>query len=375
MSASEFFDTWAELALIAIILLLFALTFMTVVTVLVSRYRLARFAGRRDSLQESLGELVIRYASGDIPISEVEKALKSRIDYILLLELVNRLDTTLDGIEEERLQKLMEIRRIRNHFYERFRSGTPVEKAKACLYLSRKRTLPRSFLPKLSRLTTASEPFLAYSAATAIVVHGEIDRKREAIEKILLNLSISKMAVADLIITFTRYGEEYHREEMKILTGFLRHESVSPSRKALLIETLEEIGYFHSAPALINYYKALDKSTASPVELQALIRILALFGFEEILQDLHLRYTSSAHPEVRAAAAEAMGLFRNDSSLPYLQWLINDLDYNVRFEAVRALISWPDLELDSVSSHVLAPGEWEQLTGEVESELRETERP
>jgi len=359
-----------EVLLLAILALLAIATILTILTTLVTRWRLRYIEERKRALREHIGDLIIRYASGDITIGNVEQSLTNKIDYIVLLELVNSLEHSLEGKERERLQDLMELKSTSDHFLDRFESGNPIEKAKACLNFARIRTINRNHMPELIRLTTSPEPFLCYSAATALMVHGYPEDKRAALESVLRNNSISNMAVTDLIVTYTRHGEEYHNEELEILLTFIRDETIPASRRAPIVYSLEQLGYFHSMEELYRYYQELNKETTNPDLLVALIQVLTAFGMAEIVPDLYRYFSPSPHANLRKAAADAYGSFRQKSSIPHLCWLVNDPDYQVRYQAARALCSFPELDLERVPCFTLDPVEWSELKNEITSRFQ-----
>lgn len=358
--------------LAAILTLLMAATLLTILITLLTRWRIEFIERRKQTLRESIGDLIVRYTSGDLSRTDVENRLTEKIDYIVLLELVNQLEPSLEGAERERLQELMEFRSTFNHFLDRFETGTPVEKAKACLYYARIRKIDPKHLPVLKTLTRSPEPYLCYSAASALMVHGSLTQKRDAFATILQNPSISGMAVTDLIVTFTRYGDEYHDSEVNILMEFIRKETIPAERRVLLIYSLEQLGYFQAMETLHSYYQKLDKKQASPDLLEALIRVLARFGVVDILPDLYHCFSNSSNAVLREAAADAYGILKDPESIPHLHWLINDPDFQVRYQAALSLSKFPGEDLDNVPSFVLHPDDWEELKDEVQPEAEVT---
>ncbi|MEX2584995.1 MAG: HEAT repeat domain-containing protein [Balneolaceae bacterium] len=361
---------WDVVLLTAILSLLIAATLLTILVTLLTRWRIDYVERRKRVLRESIGDLIIQYTSGDLERGEVEEHLTEKIDYIVLLELVNQLEQSLEGAERKRLQELMEVQSTFDHFLNRFETGTPIEKAKACLYYARIRKIDPNHLPVLKALTRSPEPYLCYSAASALMVHGSLALKRDAFATILQNPSISSMAVTDLIVNFTRFGGEYHDAEATILTEFIQKESISAERRSLLIYSLEQLGYIQAMETLYRYYRQLDKQQAPPDLLEALIRVLARFGMAEILPDLYRFFSNSPHAILREAAADAYGLLKAPESIPHLHWLINDPDFHVRHQAALSLATFPGEDLDRVPSLMLDPDEWEELKDEVQPQTK-----
>lgn len=330
-----------------------------------SRWRLARREEKMDKIGERLGELIISYISGDLSIEFIRQVLKKRMDYIVMMKMIQSLGEALEGKEEERLQELMDLESVRNHFLKRLESGNSAQQAKACLYFSRKRLVKERIRKTLVSLTLESEPLLAYAASMAVVVHGRVEEKAEALRTSIYHEGLSDMAISDLFVRFTKQGDEYHQEEMRVITELIREESLPSKRKALLIRILDELDYFHSVDFLTRFYRELDQANASPPVLVALIHVLTKFGVEEILRDVHRIYAVSDDVRIRETAAWSMGFFLHPESLPILKWMINDQDFRVRFQAVTSLCNYPDIKPEQIRSVVIGESEMAELIGEI----------
>ncbi|MEX1010996.1 MAG: HEAT repeat domain-containing protein [Balneolaceae bacterium] len=361
----EFLNSNAELIIRSVVLFLFFLTILVLLMAFFSRWKLRRRERRRTRVTEILGERIIRYASGDIPIEDVQKHLQKQQDYTVMLEIVNQLDQVLGGPEKERLQELMEVESTRVYFENRFRSGEPVFQAKACLWLAKRKSIQRDKISELMEMSSAGDPILAYAASYALIRHGSREEKRAALRNVLLNHRISNMAVNDLLHQLTLLGEEYHRFEMETLTQFVADAEIPPGRTALLIHVLNEMEYFHSFEFLKEYYHNEGGKHDSPEVVEAIIYAMARFGYEEILPDLQELYVNSKHSEVREAAAWAMGFFMKEESIPFLKWLVNDPNYNVCYKAARALAGYPDIDMSRIRHPNISDGDWNNLTGEI----------
>lgn len=359
-------NNWDVVLLAAILALLMAATLLTILITLLTRWRAIYIEKRKQALRKTIGDLIIHYISGDLDRDDIEARLTEKIDYIVLLELVNDLEQSLEGDEQERLQELMEVQSTFDHFLDRFETGTPIEKAKACLYYARIRKIDPKHLPVLKTLTRSPEPYLCYSAASALMVHGSLAQKRDAFATILQNPSISSMAVTDLIVTFTQHGDEYHDVEANILVEFIQKERIPAERRSLLIYSLEQLGYFQTMDTLYSYYQKLDKQQAPPELLEALVRVLARFGMAEILPDLYRFFSNSPHAALRETAAVAYGVLKAPESILHLHWLVNDPDFQVRYQAAHSLAKFPGEDLDRVPSFMLDPDDWEDLKDEVQ---------
>lgn len=358
-------DQKAILVITVILLILVVLTVTVLAIAFFSRWRLSRREARVNAIRERLSELIISFISGDLSIEFVKQVLNKRMDYIVMMTMIQSLGKSLEGTEEERLQELMDVKSVQNHFMERLESGNPILQAKACLYFSRKRRIRSGTKKTLIHLTSAREPVLVYAASRAVIVHGEMAEKEKVLRACVFHEGLSDMAVSDLFVTFTEYGDEYHQEEMLVITGLILGESLLPKRKALLIRILDELEYFHSVDFLTNYYRNIDKKDTSPLILVALIRILTKFGVVDILSDLHQIFAVSEHVRIREAAAWSMGFFLHPDSRPYLQWLINDRDFRVRFQAVKSLCGYPDIKPEKIRSRVISEREMDALIGEI----------
>ncbi len=369
---TDLLDRYGEQFMLITALILFILMLLVLAIAFVSRWRLRKKEAYRVIKSEQLSELIIRYVSGEIEVTDIEKKLENRTDYILLLELVTRLEQSLDGVEVLRLQKLMDIKNNRDHFNKWFDSDDPIQKARACLYFAKKANIPADKLPDLVSLSAREEPMLSYAATSALMVHGSMKDKAESINNVLVNSRISKMAVSDLLVQMTKHGNEYHEEEAFLLMSLASDKTIPRERIAILIQVLDEFEYLHSIDFLWNFYQKLDLESAHPEVLAALLHVLSKFGWEEILDDVHQYFAVCDKPELREEAARCMGFFRKKVSIPILEWLLNDPDYMVRYEAARALSQYKHLDFRNLNPPGLSEKEWHDLSGEVlaESEVK-----
>lgn len=350
--------------------IMFLLTILVLSIAFISRWQLRKREAYRSAKSDQLSNLIIRYISEEIDVTRIESKLSKRLDYIILLELVTELDHTLDGKEEERLQKLMDIENIKNHFEQRFLSGEPILQAKACLYFSKKADIPASILPKLVQLSASDEPVLAYASTSVLMVHGDMKDKAVSIKNVLKNKRVSPMAVSDLLVQFTKHGNEYHEEELFLLMSLIEDSDIPPERTALVIQILDELEYLLSLDFLWNYYSKLDLTTTHPAILRALLDVLSKFGKEEVLDDVHRVFAVYGDPSLRQAAARSMGFFKKDVSLPVLGWLLNDPDYMVKFEAALSINKYEHVDFRNINPPGLSKKEWKSLAGEVLSETK-----
>lgn len=356
--------------MVLIAVILFVITFLVLAIAFFSRWRLHKTEDYRSRKSEQLGQLIIRYVSDEISIDKVEKELDNRLDFILLLELVNELGQSLDGTEEKKLQQLMNFKTIRLHFEQRFASDEPLLQAKACLYFAKKNDLTSDKLPRLVDLSSSDDPILSYAATSALMMHGDMKDKAVAIKNILKNKQISPMALSDILVQFTRHGTGFHEEGTLLLMKFVEDDQLPPDRVATLVRVLNELEYLNSSDFLWDFYLKADLETIHPELLEVLLDVLTKFGREEVLEDIHAHFTVSKHPDIRKAAARSMGFFRDDSSIPFLKRLLNDPDFMVCFEAARSISNYENIDLEKIKPQHLTQKEWNDLTGEVLSESR-----
>lgn len=359
-------DTTAEWILTGIVVGLGVITFLAIALVITVRYRLHWIETRKEAIQAQFSDLVIQYLSGDLPLETIQKKARRKIDYISLMDVIVPLWSSLDGEEEDRLQALMGIEGIRSHYRHRLHHGNMNEQAKACLYFARLESLPESMTPFLVRMANEGTPHRRYAAAHAVMVHGALAQKKEVLHRMIRYPLLSAMASMDLVINFTRFGEEYHKEEMEFLMDEICSNDLADERKAGLVQALGELGYFHSLPTLLSCFSTLDPDGTHPDLQVAMIHILTEFGAEEIVPELRKWGVNSRFADVRIATAAAFGNFHSDESIALLKWMVNDPDYRVVQEAAGCLARIPGVNLDEIHSHSLDEEEWEDLKGEVQ---------
>ena len=152
--------------------------------------------------------------------------------------------------------------------------------------------------------------------------------------------------------------------------GFLKENSFSPSRTALLIKTLGELNYHESAEFLVQKFLSIPAEQEYPDVPCTLINYMPVFATseneEEILNRIHTDFSVSTFSNVREACAKAMGMFMKDVSKPILMWMLYDKDFYVRFYAAKSLVQFPGVELSSIKPEDMEDKMWNELVGEVE---------
>ncbi len=364
----DLFNRYGEQFMQLMLVALLILTVLVLIIAFVRRWQLRNEELYRKNKSEEISRDVIRYVSGEIEINDVEKILKRQNDYIILLEQVRLLDKSLEGKENERLQGLMNLDKIRKHFEKRFDSGDPILQAKACLYFAKKAEIPVPYIARLVDLSANKNPLLSYAATSALMAHGGMKHKSIAIKNVLKNQRVSEMAVSDLLVQLTKYGNEHRDEEAFLFMSLIDDKELEPNRTAIIIRILHELEYHSTVDFLLNYYDKLDLNKTEPEILKAILDALSKFGREEIIDDIHQKFTRSKEPVIREAAAKSLGFFRKKESFPILQTMLNDLDYMVRFEAARSLSQYGNVDLKTISPPGLSDKEWNDLAGEVLAE-------
>ncbi len=322
---------------------------------------------KREKIREELLEKVIRYVSKDLTFDEMKKNIHSTVEFTILMEIANELDKNLEGEEEERLKRLMKLPEIRRYYEKRFQSSNPLEKAKACLYYSRKKDIKKTLVPSILRLTGSDHPMLAYAATMAIINHGTIQEKKAAIENLLANEGLSNQALNDVFAEFQMKSTNDREAEGNLLMELIDKRSYSNHRTALMIRTLGELGFFESAGFLLNEFKEISADNYDPEIVVSLINVLSLFGMEEIYDKMIMDFMASNFSEVREAVAMALAHFKRDESVEFLRWMLADTDFYVRFNAAKSLSNYDDVDLQKLEIPTMDKDELRELIGEIES--------
>jgi hypothetical protein len=360
--------------MLLMLVILLILTALVLIIAFIRRWQLRKEELYRTRKSEEISGEVIRYVSGEIEIEDIEKLLKSQSDYIILLDQVKMLDKSLEGKENKRLQALMDLEKIQTHFEKRFSSSDPILQAKACLYFAKKAEIPVQHISKFVDLSARKNPLLSYAATSALMSHGGMKHKSIAIKNVLKNKRVSEMAVSDLLVQLTRYGNEHRDEEAFLFMALIEDPDIDPDRISIIIRILHELEYHSTIEFLLNYYDKLDLKDTDPEILKAILDALSKFGREEIIDDIHEKFINSNEAAIREAAAKALGFFRKEESFPKLQKMLNDPDYMVRFEAARAISQYGHVDLKSISPPGLSRKEWSDLAGEVLAESESNQK-
>jgi len=363
----EYLDQNAEAIILIVVVVLTIISAIVFIGAIYSRWMLRLAESKSKKIRQQLSPLVIQYLSGDIEFDDLKKHLSTKTDYQILLKISNELDKDLEGEEEKKLKRLLNLKPIREFFTSRFESGDPLDAARACIYFAKKDKIRDSLIPKLVNNSSSEYPLLAYSAALAVITHGDANQKEEAIKNLLKNRELSNQALNDIFNEYQLRSSDNRKTEAELLMSLIKSKEYFPDRTALMIRTLGELNFYQSASFLLKEYLAHEEENYNPLIATALIDILSKFGMEEILKRLHLEFISSKYRDVRESVAKALGVFTKKESVPLLKWLLVDPDFYVRFFAARSLSYYPDIDLKDMQVYGMSESDWEELVGEIES--------
>jgi hypothetical protein len=363
----DYLNTHAEAIMLVVVAILALISLLVFFGAIYSRWIINISEQKREKIREELLEKVIRYVSNDLTFEEMKKNIDSKTEFAILMEISNELDKNLEGEEEARLKRLMNLPEIRRYYARRFRSSNPLERAKACLYYSRKRDVKESLVPKMMRLTASDHPMLAYAAAMAVINHGRIGQKKVAIENLLLNKGLSNQALNDVFAEFQLKSTDEREAEAKLLMELIDKRFYSNHRTALMIRTLGELGFFESAGFLLNEFQKIPSGDYDPEIAVSLIDVLSQFGMEEIYERITSEFMKSDYSEVRKAIAKALAHFKREESVTFLKWMLADKDFYVRFHAAKSLSQFDHVDLKKLKVPTMDKDELSELIGEVES--------
>lgn len=363
---TEYLDSNAELIIKIVVLTLTVFSAIVFFGTIFSRWLSNRLQKQKEVIREELSGLIIQFVCEDLSIEELKARLNTKADYAILLKLSNELEKTLEGTEKERLKRLLNIPAIREFFTGRFKSGEPLEMAKACLYYSKLSSVKGSVLSKILKYTDAEHPMLAYSASLAVISHGDIGQKKITIKNLLANNGLSNQALNDVFAEFQKSSSEDNSAESKILINLISNRSYSNSRTSLLINTLGELGFYESAGFLLEEFMSLPETGYDEEITVALIKVLTGFGMAEILDRVHIDFIVSDYREVREVCAKAMGVFKSPESIPFLQWLVVDHDFYVSFYAIKALYEYDGYEFTRIKIPEIDINRFDEMIGEIE---------
>jgi hypothetical protein len=364
---ADYLNTHAETIVLIVVVFLALFSLIVFVGAVYSRWMLNLRERKKDEVREKLSELIIQYISDDLTLKELKSHLSTKIDYSILLKLSNKLDQSLEGEEEARLKRLMNLQPIRHYFTSRFDSGSPLDKAKACLYFSRQPNIKKAHIPVILKYTGSDFPMLAYSACLVIVVHGRQEQKMKAIHNLLVNRGISDQALNDIFSEFQANADDDGQQEAKMLMSLIESGRYSDERIALLIRILGELNVYESTDFLFKKYCSLSQSDYPEPVACALLDTLSGFGDVRILDRIQRVFVNSSDREVRESAARAMGKIMDPVNVPILKWMLFDPDFYVRFHAATSLAGYPDVDLLNLNLPDLDSEEYDELLGEIES--------
>lgn len=363
----EYLQIHAESIALGTVFLLGVISVAVFTVAVVSRWRINIHEEKKSKIREELSSKMIRYVSGDLDYSDFISGLKDKMVFPIILGLTIELDKSVEGEEESRLKKLLNLPEIRNYYADRFHSHNPLEKAKACLYMARKDVIKKLDIPKIMNMTADEHPMLAYSACLAILNHGEDWQIKKAIRHVLNNRGLSNQALNDIFVAFRDRDERGNSAEAEFFMELIRSGNYRAERIALMIRTLGELGYYESAEFLLNEFFTIPAEEYNTEILIALIDTLAQFGMVRILDRLRSDFIKSEFSDVRLSVAKALGILHEEKNIPFLKWLMADKGYYVRFYAAKSLSKYSGVSLKEVVVPSMSREELDEMIGEIES--------
>lgn len=361
----DYLNTHAEAIILIVVILLAAISLIVFIGAVYSRLMMKLAEKKRRDVREKLSPLVIRYISGDLDFDELTAYLHTETDYIILLKISNELDKDLEGEEEEKLKRLLNLKPIRDFFISEFDSRDPLDVSRACIYFAKQSNIKDTTLKKLVLNSGSHFPMLAYSSAMAVIVHGSQKEKEIVIRNLLKNEGLSNQALNDVFAEYQLRSSEDRKAESELLMNLISENRYKPERTALMIRTLGELSFYESADFLLQQFHNLPEKGYHSAITSALIDVLTMFGMEEILNRLHLDFVNSKFREVRESVAKALGFFAKRESIPYLKWMLNDPDFYVRFYAAKSLHTYEEIDLTSLNVFNMSEDDWNELVGEI----------
>lgn len=366
----DFLNSHAEAIVLIVVVILAAVSVIVFIGAIFSRWMLKLADQKRQDVRERLSPLVIQYVSNDLDYEGLKAELHTNTDYIILLKIANELDKHLEGEEEERLKRLLNLKPIRDFFISEFDSRDPLDVSRACIYFAKQNQVKDTILKKLVANTESEFPMLAYSAGMAVITHGDDKQKEKTIRNLLYNESLSNQALNDVFAEYQLRSSEERRNEGELLMKLISEREYPAERIALMIRTLGELSFYESAEFLLQEYHNLPAEGYDAFVSSALIDVLTQFGMEEIIDRLHVDFAASKFSEVRDSTAKALGFFQKDESIPVLKWLLVDKDFYVRFYAAKALHQYEQIDIRSLKVHTMDESDWNELIGELQASER-----
>ncbi|MEX0845753.1 MAG: HEAT repeat domain-containing protein [Balneolaceae bacterium] len=325
--------------LLAISVVLFSLTSLLFFSVIIIRFRHRRWTKKVKQYKKDLLPPVLEYLEEGGDISNLEKYFHNdKSEYYAFVKIVTNLLSQLEGPDADRLQELLYLDPIFDHYYKLLNSRNDIDRVKACIYFSHVRLVNYKVIKKLEEFLNSSNMMLVFSAATALMGSEDVKIRAEALNSVAKMKGISDMALLELFHKFHSGEDDQLESEGEVLKEVISNPSITPENRALLILGVAERGYYNMVEFLLDKLKKPIEIWDNPDVLHALIKAQGEF-YNVSSVDTIRQYLTHEHPKVVIAAIEELSDYGSEKDLTTYHTLLTHADNEVRQAAVFALIN------------------------------------
>lgn len=353
---------WGAVAVLAV------LSLYLLFTSVIIRYAQGLVQQQKDKRRNLYYALVIEFITTESEdLEALEAVVISPFDVETMVEIVSDLMKQLDGQEYPRLQVVMAMPVIRNHFRKKLFSAKRIEQTEGCLYFALVSVLQPDETKRIRVFVDSSHPLLAHAAASVMMASPKMIDRFEALRRMARRQGISKLALLEMLHRFHDPVADHFDDEAERLGLLLQDRDIPAKNLAVLIRGVVDVGYAQLLVPLFDLMESGYRKDDDEV-LEALIYTMGRFQFGPAGEWFLEETVAHPNPKIRLATAQAFGSFQDDRYVPALMALAQDPEITVRIRALFALVAIGPSSAEALSELSARTAELKELVDRVRLE-------
>lgn len=283
--------------------------------------------------------LIIHYITGESDnLGTLSSLIKSPFEIEILVDMVTDLMSQLDGLEYPRLQDVLALPVVRNHYRAKLFSTPRPARIEACLYFARVSGLQKDETTRIRSFLDDKSTLLSHAAATVMMASTDVDIRFEALRRVAIRKRVSKLAMLEMMHLFHSSMLDQFDEESERIGELLRMDEVPAHNMAVIIRSVVDVGYSQLLIPLFDLLESGYRKDQDDV-VESLLYTMGKFQFSPAGDWMVSTTLRHPNPRIRKATAQAFEDFQDARFVPALMELAQDSEITVRIRAIYALVA------------------------------------
>ncbi|GEM_PF-2249835 len=312
----------------------------------------------------------VQYITGNKTLEQLNAALKKNPGLVkTYFKICSNLQFNVRGSEREKIQRFLEQTEMSNYYIKLLRSKSEKKIIEALHYFKEMEQLQSKFIKKILPLFNHKQPYIRYSAATAMMGCEKVKDRGYALELICRDEELTRLALYELLYKYRKKDKEQWEQEGKFLMGLLKNETVLKKHKCSIAIAMGGIGYYYQSTAMLNYLKELPINDDNTPLIAGLIEGLGMLKSPAVIEEIEKIIPLTNNTLVKKACMNAL---REINGKEGIQLLFNMLRLDnepiTQIESAIEIIKLDTRSLKSISSMMIPENANKELVSKIESE-------